>query len=381
MAQSYIKQDQYIKSDPYIKADPDAPGASPSPFADDDIDEDAGDLEFTKDPQFQELLLARLPKDLWDAWSHLPDDQEIDLGIVRETYMPGDSKPKISILLRSELPYHQLVPKEYNINYTDNATRNTFVFSEADLPGFKSKNKRTFDPSTANLPARLKRQKYTTPASFSALEDEDKKPQAAYDPTKKRQPYYRKAIPKKTTLLGRIATEANCTPLPTPHANALIARSTLAKMESKHKTGILGKDTQLIQPGTLRAGEAFQGFIKDTGAAARATTQTTKTARMPRNQLLDALFACFKRYKYWSMKSLRAELHQPEAWLRENLELIAVMPKSGRFAMNWTLKEENRPENYASQGQELAPEQEGAAAQDGEEAEDEDTDMQFEDAL
>jgi len=31
-------------ADPQIKADPDAAGASPMPFADDDIYEDAGDL-------------------------------------------------------------------------------------------------------------------------------------------------------------------------------------------------------------------------------------------------------------------------------------------------------------------------------------------------
>lgn len=72
----------------------------------------------------------------------------------------------------------------------------------------------------------------------------------------------------------------------------------------------------------------------------KANVQETKTARMPQNELLDRIFSCFRKYNYWSMKALRAELQQPEVYLRETLEKVADMPKSGRFAMHWTLKPE-----------------------------------------
>lgn len=109
---------------------------------------------------------------------------------------------------------------------------------------------------------------------------------------------------------------------------------------------------------------------------------------MPRNELMDMLWACFRRYKYWSMKALRAELKQPEAYLREVLDDIADLPKSGKFAMNWTLKPD-----YATQHV-LTNESEGAAptadiggdgADDGDEEmadgddEDDDADVKFED--
>lgn len=73
--------DTYIK--PEIKPDPDALGASPSAFDEDDIYEDAGDLEFNNDPKYQGLYLARVPKYVWEAWSHLDDDAEIQIGTVR----------------------------------------------------------------------------------------------------------------------------------------------------------------------------------------------------------------------------------------------------------------------------------------------------------
>lgn len=71
-----------------IKPDPE--GASPAVF-EDDIYEDAGDLEFNKDADHQAVFLARIPKELWEAWSHLDDDAEIEIGTIRaETWQEGE---------------------------------------------------------------------------------------------------------------------------------------------------------------------------------------------------------------------------------------------------------------------------------------------------
>ncbi|CDW99337.1 hypothetical protein [Sporisorium scitamineum] len=55
-----------------------------------------------------------------------------------------------------------------------------------------------------------------------------------------------------------------------------------------------------------------------------------KFARMPKNELLDLLFALFERWQYWSLKKLRAETQQPESYLRETLTGIADLHKRGR---------------------------------------------------
>ena len=68
-----------------IKPDPETKGASPAAFSDEDVYEDAGDLEFNANPDFQKLYLARVPKFLWEAWAALDDDAEIRIGTIRQT--------------------------------------------------------------------------------------------------------------------------------------------------------------------------------------------------------------------------------------------------------------------------------------------------------
>ena len=68
---------------------------------------------------------------------------------------------------------------------------------------------------------------------------------------------------------------------------------------------------------------------------------------MPQNELLDLIYNCFRRHKYWPFKSLKAELKQPEAYLKQTLEIVAHLVKSGDFAMTWELKPEARESNYA----------------------------------
>ena len=86
---------------PQIKPDPDNIGASPSAKSDDDIYEDAGDLDFGE--AHQNLLLSRLPKFLWDHWSKLDDDQEITIGRVR-VEGPVDDIKRVCRCFRLRLP-------------------------------------------------------------------------------------------------------------------------------------------------------------------------------------------------------------------------------------------------------------------------------------
>lgn len=65
----------------HIKADPDGVEPSISAQSDDDIYEDAGDLDFAATSQG--LYLVRVPKFLWENWSKLDDDEEIGLGTIR----------------------------------------------------------------------------------------------------------------------------------------------------------------------------------------------------------------------------------------------------------------------------------------------------------
>lgn len=71
----------------FIKPDPDT--KSPKPVEEDDLYEDAGDLEFYNKTNnaFETLYLARVPRYMWDAWikltDKLGDDDEIQIGTLR----------------------------------------------------------------------------------------------------------------------------------------------------------------------------------------------------------------------------------------------------------------------------------------------------------
>lgn len=68
---------------------------------------------------------------------------------------------------------------------------------------------------------------------------------------------------------------------------------------------------------------------------------------MPQNELLDVLFGLFRQYQYWPFKVLKAKTQQPEAYLKQTLEMIAHLVKSGDYAMTWELKPEAKQSNYA----------------------------------
>lgn len=73
-----------------VKSEPDQLGASPSAQSEEDLYEDAGDLDFAG--TVQGLYLARIPKFLWECWSKLDDDEEIRLGTVRVEGGKDDAK-------------------------------------------------------------------------------------------------------------------------------------------------------------------------------------------------------------------------------------------------------------------------------------------------
>lgn len=55
--------------------------------------------------------------------------------------------------------------------------------------------------------------------------------------------------------------------------------------------------------------------------------------------LRDRLFALFREKPYWNISVLKAELAQPDVWLREVLRDVAVQVKEGPYRDMWELKE------------------------------------------
>jgi transcription initiation factor TFIIF subunit beta len=64
--------------------------------------------------------------------------------------------------------------------------------------------------------------------------------------------------------------------------------------------------------------------------------------------LLDEIFGLFREYSHWKFADIKARTNQPEQYLKETLEMVAHLVRTGDFAMTWELKPEARETNYSN---------------------------------
>ncbi|POR31304.1 Transcription initiation factor IIF subunit beta [Tolypocladium paradoxum] len=369
-----------------VKPDPDdEKPAVATPMEEDDLYEDAGDLEFydknATSHQFETLYLARVPKYMWDAWlkmtERLGDDDEIQIGTLRTWIEPvADANvagavrdvTKLRMLLEPSCPEHQLLPREYDLEVLDRDVHNHFIFSEEDLPGYKAKNKARAEAASAGIPASLLRQRA---AQANGQHSGPQRP--TYDRRSRYQPYYRKAIPKRTKVFGKIHYDVRVEPRNIQEEERLLAQRLFDAERSKSKLQIISRNSasSIINPGTATAAQWGGNFIKNAAQPAKPKKgEIFKAARIPKNQLLDLIFDCFRHYQYWSMKALRQKLQQPDSYLRQVLEEVAVLHKSGRFANHYGLSDAYKDKAGGDAKEEAAEAADDGDDDEGEEMED-----------
>ncbi|KAL2024168.1 hypothetical protein VTK56DRAFT_9324 [Thermocarpiscus australiensis] len=306
---------------PQIKPDPDAG----SPFVDEALDE-TPDLEFydtSPDADaYSRMYLARLPNYVWQAWSKLDDDAEIEIGTIRQ-WMDKDGALRLQMLLKSDIPAHQGLPKEYNMNVVDHDVHNTFIFTEQDLPSYEARNKERAEALARGIPAHLLRKQY-------------RHTEQTAERGRKGAPYARRPIPKKTRIAGKIKHEVVCTPV----QNAETDKFLFSRAQSSQQTEKQVKVYDRLPPNGITDTKDWESFLKTKEKPTKAKKIENKAARWPENQLLDAIAQCFSQHKYWSIKAFRGAIPQPEAYLRECLDKIAVLHRTGTFANHWSLKPE-----------------------------------------
>ncbi|KAJ5085279.1 hypothetical protein N7532_010050 [Penicillium argentinense] len=325
-----------VKQDPdamYIKADPDSKEVSLADLDDEDLYEDAGDLDFSA--AGSSIWLSRLPRQLWEHWAHLDDDEEIEVGTMRIEKNPTDPNDikRVSLRLHQRPDNHE-IPKDYTLQQTtitttnaSHMTQNTYCFTEKDIPGAENRMA-TFGETR------------------SALYEAQKRETRRREQGKRWEPYVRKTIPKQTALVGQAGHEFNCLPVENEEFRLISERRALEALKPR-------KETKFIKqiPGKIlqerHALPSTQGTFVQATKPLKAKPQENKYTRIPQNELLDKIFGCFREYQYWPFKALKARLQQPEAYLKQTLEMVAHLVKAGDFAMTWELKPEAQQTNYA----------------------------------
>ncbi|KAI1386204.1 transcription initiation factor iif [Hypoxylon trugodes] len=373
MATPRVKPEPGIKPELGIKPEPDV-GPSPAAMSEDDIYEDAGDLEFydPNDVNDNAVYLTHVPKYLYDAWESMDDDAEIRIGTLRqwtESGPKGETKPRIAILLDHKLAPHQQIPKEYNLEVKDMNLTNTFLFTEQDLPGYKTKAQ----GANSDIPSYL-RPKPERPQNTQEGENNNNNKRGR----KRYQPYYRKAIPKKTILAGRFRHELNCQPAWTPETKHWLSIRNNDAMKPRTTTTLTSasRPTGVIQAGSHSTSDRFSNFVRTAPEVKKGAKKQKeeKAARLPKGELRDLIFQCFEEYNYWSLRAFRARLRQPEAWLRENLEEVAILHKTGPFANQWELNQDHKAALNMLRADGVAPD----AAPEGDDSE---SDAEMEDVI
>ena len=89
---------------------------------------------------------------------------------------------------------------------------------------------------------------------------------------------------------------------------------------------------------------------------------------------------CFERFDFWPLRSLKVELNQPEAYLKEILEKVATLTRSGIYVGTYQLQASYKDQgkyNFSNVQAEQAPE----VASDFGGTDDEDENVKMEDVL
>lgn len=274
---------------------------------DEDRYEDSLDLDTSE--SHSKVWLVRMPRYLMDV---LNDEKRTlsgrEIGKVR-IRQQQQAVGKVRLVL-NDFKTFQDIPQSYNLSVTQPQVNSSFVFREQDLP------KRT------------------------RSQQDTQRPQSHFD---KYTPQVKQA-PKRTALVGQVAHECNLVPdFNDPSYSHVLAKRRQMELPNAESQATLLDGTAGVggvkYGATLRAQKASWLRPQQQRKAIQRNPEG-KATRIPRNELLDMLFRLFEQSEYWSLKSLRERTRQPEVYLRDVLEAIAVLHKRGPQASKYGLRDE-----------------------------------------
>ncbi|KAI7865483.1 transcription initiation factor IIF, beta subunit-domain-containing protein [Spinellus fusiger] len=299
-----------------------------SPDVDALFEDDPGSLDEVVDEEDAEDLkldsvdtkvwLVKVPKFLANKWKSVEQDN-VNLGSVRiySQPPPGRSSTQISLVL-PENDGADTIPREYSISILPGEVTNKFVFTENEHGG-------------KSVSGTVHHECAATPTQFGT---------------------YRNIMRKRVMDAG------------TP----------------QRTVQVLGQDNQpVFVPGASSSmpNSNFSDFV----TAKKPRTDKEKATRMPRNELMDLLFAAFDRYPYWSFKGIVEHTKQPAQYLKEILSEICILNKRGPYAGNYQLKPEYKQRSAAERPNRDRPDKKESSASSSSEEDDDDEDDDEEEAM
>ncbi|KAI9354933.1 transcription initiation factor IIF, beta subunit-domain-containing protein [Pilaira anomala] len=271
-------------------------------------EDDAEDLKL--DDVDTKVWLVKVPSFLAKKWKDI-DEDNLNLGTVRiynRLVKPPPGRSSAISLILPEEP-GSTIPREYNISILPGEVQNKFVFSE-DQNGGKA------------ISGTVHHECAATPTEFRS---------------------YRNIMRKRVLDAG------------TP----------------QRSVQVLGQNNQpVFVPGASSSmpNTSFSDFV----TTKKRKVDKEKATRMPRNELMDLLFAAFDKFPYWSFKGIVEHTNQPNQYLKEVLAEICILNKRGPYAGNYQLKPEYKQRLSAAERQNAV----NKLPEDASSSEDEEEDME-----
>lgn len=337
-----------------VKAEPEANGM----YMDDEFYEDTGELSMAGSSNSDNVWLTRIPDWLyshisqWDELAEGNDNDQIQIGeVVGWATTTGIDRNRPMRMFFNDAwraKTKNQVPSAYELEPSKTAPQalgNTYIFTEKDLPGFK-------------------------PTGYMGYGNRGPVVQDPNARVQKRSKY-KKAIPKHTALIGHTTRQYLANPLDTSVYREFNTKRIKQAIQGSNTSTIITKETDVTNYNTLQ--KRFESFIRPT---TKTKAQQNKASRVSKEELRDMLHKAFDEYQYWPMKALKARTRQPESFLKEGLQELAQLVKSGSFASTW-----QRLPMY-SEARNLSQQQQGAAeAPEGADVGDSDGEDEMEDVV
>ncbi|EDK37990.2 hypothetical protein PGUG_02088 [Meyerozyma guilliermondii ATCC 6260] len=295
----------------------------------------------------KKIWLVKLPRYLASKWSDINalSGKELAKIKIRQGSPANGGKLQVKLVLSDQSD--DSIPHEYDVPMLNTQVKNSYVFSEENLSKFKDNNGIT---EVLNMPDLPKLQPLKEELQFKQDMESASAPRghSSYsnsttgnDAGEKFVPIV-KTIPKKTKLSGKICHDCQIVPSKNDrqYSKFLNRRQNIQVAKPRPRVTLLNEIPGVLQSNagpSVRGGNASV-FLKTT-TVPRSKIEG-RAVRMPRKDLLDLLFRLFEEYEYWSMKGLKERTRQPESFLKECLDSIAILIKKGPYTSKYSLRPE-----------------------------------------
>ncbi|KAF8626926.1 hypothetical protein AX17_006427 [Amanita inopinata Kibby_2008] len=295
------------------------------------------------------VWLVKIPKFLMERWTAISAD-DVHLATIRvytNAVNPHTKKPRIILFLPPNRdPNAPTSTPSPSPNHSPSPSHS----QQSQPPQSQDPNRPVFTTTTSYPSSGSEPDCYELEMVNDAVENQIVVAERPKDPTQSAATSAAAVTPntraRTTILTGRIKHECNLRPafsanyrkqMRERHRKYNTPARQIRMIEEAGVPGGRGGVNRLSSGVGVGAGGAFGGLIKTKPKPAKGTFE--RMARMPRNQLLDQIFAHFRDPERWSIKALREKTQQPEAYLKEVLSEVAFLHRSGEYNGLWELKD------------------------------------------